>query len=124
METQAFVVGIGTRDPERLRTFYETTVGLAPRFEFAAGAFAVNAAADPCLLIEAHDEVAESAREPQRVLLNLVVANARAEEARLRAAGVEFIRAVYEDPEGLFATFTDPDGNYCQLVQLRGEGAT
>ena len=121
METRAFLVGIGTRDPQRLRDFYETTIGLAPRFEFAPGTFAVSASADPCILIEAHDEVAESAREPQRVLLNLIVDDARAEEARLRAAGVEFIQATYEEPgAGFFATFTDPDGNYCQLVQLGG----
>ena len=60
------------------------------------------------------------AKEPTRVLLTFTVADAVAEETRLRAAGVEFIRPATKEPwGGLVATFADPDGNYCQLVQFR-----
>ncbi len=120
MGAQAMIVALNSQQPERLRTFYETTVGLAPKFDFAPGAFALTADAPPCLIVESHDQVADAAKEPQRVLINLLVADARGEEARLRSAGVSFVEATYEEPGvGLFATFADPDGNYCQLVQLR-----
>jgi len=68
-----------------------------------------------------HSEVKGRAKEPQRLLLNLVVGDVATEEARLRSHGVEFVRdASVEDEVGVFATFVDPDGNYCQLVELYG----
>ena len=47
------------------------------------------------------------------------VATAGISVADAQQQGVTFIREPYEEPGvGMFATFTDPDGNYCQLVQL------
>jgi predicted enzyme related to lactoylglutathione lyase len=121
MEARAFIVAIGSRQPDTLRQFYEHTVGLVPRYEFAPGAFAVSATADPCLIVEEHSEVAGAAMEPKRLLLNFVVADAAAEERRLNSAGVEIVQPTYEEPGvGFFATFADLDGNFCQLVQLSG----
>ena len=72
-----------------------------------------------CLIVEGHSEVRGAAKEPQRLLLNFSVDDAVAEAGRLGGQGVTFIREPYEEPGvGMFATFTDPDGNYCQLVQL------
>lgn len=122
MSFEGFILTISSHDPDRLREFYRDVVGLAPRFEFTPGAFALNAASEePFLLIEEHSEVAERAREPQRTLLNLLVDDIAFEESRLRSRGVEFDRGAYEEPDvGMFATFRDPDGNLCQLVQLFG----
>jgi len=119
MPSEFFVVALNSEQPERLRVFYQDVIGLVPKFEFAAGAFATNASAAPSLIIEGHSEVRGHAKEPQRMLLNFLVADAAAEEARLEALGVDFVRTAYEEEGvGVFATFSDPDGNYCQLVEL------
>ena len=58
-------------------------------------------------------------REPQRILLNFLVGDAVIAADRLAARGVDFVRPPYEEEGvGMFATFLDLDGNYCQLVQL------
>jgi predicted enzyme related to lactoylglutathione lyase len=54
-------------------------------------------------------------------MLNFVVQDATSEQRRLKSRDVEFVRDATEEPGvGLFATFVDPDGNYCQLIELRG----
>jgi predicted enzyme related to lactoylglutathione lyase len=114
-----FIVTIGSESPERLRKFYADVVALTPLFDFTPGAFSVANSSVPVLIIEEHDEVKGTAREPERMLLNFLVDDMAAEEARLAGQGVEFVRAPYEEPGvGLFATFADLDGNLCQLIQL------
>ena len=55
------------------------------------------------------------------MLLTFTVDDAIAEQTRLEAAGVAFIRPATREPwGGLVATFADPDGNYCQLTQAKG----
>ena len=74
-----------------------------------------------CLIVEGHSEVRGAATEPYRMMLNFSVDDIAAEADRLRQQGVTYIRDPYEEPGvGMFATFSDPDGNYCQLVQLYG----
>jgi catechol 2,3-dioxygenase-like lactoylglutathione lyase family enzyme len=94
-------------------------VGLTPAFDVVPGAFTAGSSSFVSLIIEPHSEVSGRSREPQRVLLNFVVADANEEQRRLKAAGVDFIRdATMEPGAGIFATFTDPDGNLCQLIEL------
>lgn len=119
MHTQQFVVALNSPDPDRLVGFYRDVVGLTPCFDLVPGSFMVGASSFPSLLIEAHSEVTGPAHEPQRVLLNFLVDDVAREQRRLEDCGVQFIRPAYEEPEGVFATFADPDGNYCQLVELR-----
>ena len=53
------------------------------------------------------------------MLLNFIVSDLASEEARLKAAGVAFTMDATKEPGfGTIATFTDPDGNLCQLMQL------
>jgi catechol 2,3-dioxygenase-like lactoylglutathione lyase family enzyme len=122
MSFQGFILTISSHDPDRLRDFYRDVVGLVPLFDFTPGAFGLNAESqEPFLLIEEHSEVGASVREPERMLLNFLVDDIAFEESRLRSGGVEFDRAANEEPGvGMFATFRDPDGNLCQLVQLFG----
>ena len=69
-------------------------------------------------LIDGHSETKGPAKEPQRVLLTFSVDDCAGEQARLVAAGVQFIRPAAREPWGGFvATFLDLDGNYCQLVE-------
>jgi predicted enzyme related to lactoylglutathione lyase len=117
MEVQAFNVNVTSEDPARLIAFYADVVGLPRRPEIGAGAFGAGPAG---FLVDGHSATSGAAKEPTRVLLTFTVADAAAEQARLEAAGVEFIRPATREPwGGLVATFKDLDGNYCQLVQFR-----
>ena len=52
-------------------------------------------------------------------MLNFLVGDLASEEARLKRKSVEFIVGpTYEPGFGTVATFVDPDGNYCQLMEL------
>lgn len=120
MEIRQFIVNINSAAPDRLVAFYRDVVGLRPRFDFAAGAFGAGSGAAIAIIVEGHSEVRGETKEPERVLLNFLVDDAVMEHHRLEQEGVRFVRAVYEEPGvGRFATFVDPDGNYCQLVELR-----
>ena len=119
MHATHFLVLLHTDRPEHLVEFYRDVVGLEPRFEITPGAFTTGSSDFADLIIEPHSEVSGGAHEPQRVMLNFVVSDARAEERRLAAHNVPFVRPVTEEPGvGLFGTFEDPDGNYCQLIEL------
>ena len=115
MKVNAFNINICSETPEQLIAFYADIVGLQ-RLPISPGAFLAGGAA---LLIDGHSEVKGAAREPQRVLISFTVDDAIAEQNRLEAAGVNFIRPATREPWGGFvATFQDPDGNYCQLVAM------
>ena len=121
MQATQFLIILHTENPARLIDFYKDVVGLEPRFDYTPGAFNTGSAAMVDLIVEPHSEVTGAAREPQRVMLNFVVDDAVAEQRRLESHDVRFIRPATNEPGvGLFATFTDPDGNYCQLIELRG----
>jgi predicted enzyme related to lactoylglutathione lyase len=116
-----FIVTIGSDKPDRLRDFYGEVVGLRPMFEMTPGAFGLAGSEVPILIVEPHSAVHGPAKEPQRVLLNFLVDDMAAEVKRIRSSGTEFEREPYEEVGvGLFATFSDVDGNLCQLVQLFG----
>lgn len=120
MHVAQFVVIIHSENPERLIEFYRDVVGLAPAFDVVPGAFMAGSSSFVSMIIEPHSEVSGRSQEPHRVLLNFVVGDAHEEQRRLKGAGVEFVRdATMEPGAGIFATFPDPDGNYCQLIELR-----
>jgi predicted enzyme related to lactoylglutathione lyase len=114
MKVNAFNVNVCSDNPARLIAFYTDVVGL-PRMPQLPGAFM---AATTGFLVDGHSETVGPAKEPQRVLLTFTVDDATAEQQRLEAAGVRFVRPATREPwGGLVATFADPDGNYCQLVE-------
>jgi predicted enzyme related to lactoylglutathione lyase len=120
MQVQSFNINITSEDPERLVAFYRDVVGLPVHPQMGDGAFDVAGAA---LLIDGHSETRGSANEPQRVLINFFVADLAAEQARIEAQGVEFIRtAGREYWGGVISTFPDPDGNYLQIIEFRPDG--
>jgi len=119
MEVAQFLTIIHSEQPERLVSFYKDIVGLPPKFEVTPGAFMAGSSNFVSLIIEPHTDVVGSAKEPKRLLLNFVVDDAVSEQNRLQKRGVRFVRdATHEPGVGLFATFEDPDGNFCQLIQL------
>src|SRR5206468_8233826 len=98
-----------------LIAFYRDVVGLTPMPQISAGAFMAGTTG---FLVDGHRGVSGASREPQRVLLTFSVDDSGAEQSRLEAAGVKFIRPKKREPWGGFvATFEELDGNYCQLVE-------
>ena len=53
------------------------------------------------------------------MLLNFIIDDLASEQKRLEAQGVKFILSPAEEPGfGVISTFLEPDGNYCQLIEL------
>jgi predicted enzyme related to lactoylglutathione lyase len=102
---------LGSSNVAEMRNWYHRAFDAK---ENAMGAFELGAVQ---LFIEAHSEVHGSAQEPARCVLNLDVDDCRALAEHLRALGTRFVRDVEQEPFGLIATVTDPDGNYVQLIE-------
>ena len=121
MNVEQFVVNVNSAEPEKLIAFYRDTVGLAVNAEMGPGAFMAGSSSFVALIIEGHSDIKGPTKEPSRVLLNFLVSDLASEEARLKAAGVDFTMGATKEPGfGTIATFTDSDGNLCQLMQLEG----
>jgi predicted enzyme related to lactoylglutathione lyase len=121
LDVEQFVVNVNSSQPEKLIEFYRDTVGLTVNEKMGPGAFMAGSASFIALIIEGHDDVEGPTRDPARVLLNFFVSDLGSEASRLKAAGVAFVMdATVEPGFGMVATFTDPDGNLCQLMELEG----
>jgi predicted enzyme related to lactoylglutathione lyase len=119
MKVEQFVVNVNSERPEELIRFYEEVVGLETIPEMGPGMFRVGASPSVSFIVEGHSELRGTTKEPERVLLNFAVADLAAEQRRLEGRGVKFVREASEEAGvGVFATFVDPDGNYCQLVEF------
>src|SRR5215213_3223880 len=120
MKVTSFILNVTSEQPERLKAFFRDTVQLQPHPQIGDGAFTVGDGA--AFVIDGHSETKGTAKEPQRALINFWVDDVQSERERLEAAGVTFIRK--EGTEywgGVISTFLDPDGNYCQLMSMKGE---
>jgi predicted enzyme related to lactoylglutathione lyase len=110
---------LASTDPERLHAWY--VAALEPQEDTKVDDYRVLTFGGFHVLIDRRDDVSERNPEPGRVILNFDVADARATAARLSKLGGEWV-AELEDRDGsLFATATDPDGNYVQIIQLSDE---
>lgn len=116
MEVTSFNVNVTSEHPDRLAAFYREIVGLEVESEMGEGAFKVAGAH---FLIDGHSETVGDTKEPQRALINFFVADLAAEQSRLEAEGVKFVRTAGEEFwGGKISTFVDPDGNYAQLIEF------
>jgi predicted enzyme related to lactoylglutathione lyase len=121
LKVDQFVVNVNSEEPERLIAFYRDTIGLTPNPDFGPGAFMAGSSSFIALIIEGHSEVKGATKDPHRVLINFLVSDLASEEARLKAHDVPFIMSATKEPGfGTIATFADPDGNICQLMELDG----
>jgi predicted enzyme related to lactoylglutathione lyase len=114
-----FALNITSENPEKMNAFYRDVVGLPRREDMGDHAYDMGGAT---LFLDGHSETAGPAREPQRYMLDFFVDDLAAEQKRLEASGVTFIRK--EGKEywgGIISTFLDPDGNYVQLIEFRPE---
>lgn len=103
---------LGTTRPAELRAWYAKV--LAPG---STGTGAIDLGGF-LLAIDGREDVDAKNGEPGRVMLNFHVDDFDAVEARLTAAGVEWI-SVEDREKGRFGTFADPDGNYLQIIQWK-----
>lgn len=117
MEISSVLLNITSEDPSRMAAFYANVLKLKPNPVIGEGAFDLN---DGTVLhIDGHSETKGKSREPHRMLINFFVPDLKSEQARLKAAGVEFIREEgKEEWGGVISTFLDPDGNYLQLIEF------
>lgn len=112
-----FNINITSEQPERLTAFYRDVLQLTVDPEVGEGAFVVGGTS---LLIDGHSQTVGMAKEPQRVLINFFVDDIAAEQARLEAQGVAFLRDKGREYwGGVISTFLDPDGNYLQIIEYR-----
>jgi catechol 2,3-dioxygenase-like lactoylglutathione lyase family enzyme len=103
---------LATTNVNRLRDWYQNAFGVAvnPDGFFEFGGVSV--------LIDARDDVADQAVEPQRVILNFHVDDARAMAAHLDGADVTWVVPLELRTDAWFATLLDPDGNLLQIIEL------
>jgi predicted enzyme related to lactoylglutathione lyase len=119
VKVNTFILNITTDQPEKMNAFYKDVVQLPTRDDMGETAFDIAGGA---LVFDTHSETHGPAKEPQRALVNFMVDDLAAEQARLEVQGVKFIRtAGREYWGGVISTFLDPDGNYCQLIEFRPE---
>lgn len=119
MRMSQFALNITSDNPDRMNAFYRDVVGLPRRADMGEHAYDMGGAT---LFLDTHSETTGTAREPHRYLLDFFVDDLAAEQRRLEAAGVAFIRkGGREYWGGIISTFLDPDGNYVQLIEFRPE---
>ena len=111
---------IGSENPQGLAVYYTALFG-TPGWE--EGGFTGWRVGTGGLMVGRHDQVKGQNAEPGRLIWNIESPDVRGDFARLKAAGAVVVREPYspaeaagEASEVLIATFSDPDGNYFQLV--------
>jgi hypothetical protein len=95
-------VVVGSRSPQRLAAWY--------RWALVLGATAR-------LRITRRADVASTAVEPMRLIVNLTVDDIKAVEARLIAMETVWVRPVERCAWGIVGGVVDPDGHYVQVLQ-------
>ena len=119
MKINSFLINITSQDPERMKAFYGEVIGLEKNPDAGDDAFHAGGAT---IAIDGHSETRGAAKEPQRVLIDFMVDDLKAEQARLEGKGVKFLRTAGKEWwGGIISTFQDPDGNYCQIIEYKPE---
>lgn len=110
---------LASTQPERLGAWYAAV--LAPEEDGDVNGYRVLNYGGFYLLIDGREDVAVTNPDPTRVILNFDVSDAASVVQRMEEEGTTWV-APLEDRDGsLFATATDPDGNYVQVIQLSDE---
>jgi predicted enzyme related to lactoylglutathione lyase len=107
---------IGSENPERLVEYYTRLFG-EPGWN--DGGYVGWMLGSGGVTVGPHSEVKGSNAEPGRIIWNIETADVKGEFERFKAAGATVIAEPYsfdQAPESWIATFSDPDGNYFQLM--------
>ena len=103
---------LASTDPDRLRAWYARAFGVEPTPDGFIEFGGVS------VLIDGRDDIAPHPAEPTRVIVNFHVADLRATAAHLDGIGVSWILEPEFRGDAWFATFSDPDGNVLQIIEL------
>lgn len=108
---------IGSAEPKPLADYYRALFG-EPRWD--EGGFTGWDLGDSGFAVGPHDAVTGRNTQPGRLIWNLETTDVQGDYERLRAAGATVVQEPYEaggEASGMWvATFSDPDGNYFQLM--------
>jgi catechol 2,3-dioxygenase-like lactoylglutathione lyase family enzyme len=103
---------------KNLLPFYRDTLGLKVGMD-TPGFVILGEPNGVSLALGTHSDVHGKNAEPARHMVAFDVDDVRAESARLKAAGVEFVEEPNDLGNGLtMATLRDPEGNLVQLMQF------
>ena len=107
---------IGSEDPKRLRDYYTKLFG-TPGME--EGGYSGWAIGNGWITVGPHDQVKGGNSEPGRLIWKIESTDVQGDFERLKAAGATTVEEPYHPQaasEMWIATFSDPDGNYFQLM--------
>lgn len=112
-------VVLGSRAPRRAAAWYRRALGLADADAApqAGDEDEVLMAGDVELHIVFRPHIGAAAAEPVRAVLNFVVDDILAVEARLVALEAIWVRELERTPSGIIGTVLDVDGNYVQIIE-------
>jgi Glyoxalase-like domain len=110
-------VVLGSRMPRRAAAWYRRALGLPDAEAVSKTGDEVLTAGDVELHIVYRSHVGAAAAEPIRTVLNFVVDDIEAAEARLVAMEAVWVREVERTPWGMIGTVLDLDGNYVQIIE-------
>jgi hypothetical protein len=118
-EPSAFLrkVVLGSRAPHRAAAWYRRALGLADAEAPSKAADEVLRAGGVELHIVHRSHVGSAALEPVRAVLNFIVDDIGAVEARLVAMEAIWVREVELTASGMIGTVLDVDGNYVQIIE-------
>jgi len=112
---------IGSDNPQRLTDYYTGLFG-APGFsESGYNGWKIG---EGFITVGPHDQVKGTNSEPGRLIWNIETSDVKADFDKLKAAGATTVREPYgfgDSDRFSIATFSDPDGNYFQLVSPMGD---
>ena len=107
---------IGTDNAPRLVDYYTKVFG-KPSWD--QGGFVGWLIGSGGVTVGAHDQVHGKNAQPGRIIWNIESADVKGDFARLKGAGATVVREPYnfeQAQDTWIATFSDPDGNYFQLM--------
>src|SRR6266508_4507410 len=107
---------IGSEEPQRLAEFYTRLFG-EPGWK--GDGFTGWQLGTGWLTVGPHDQVKGTNAQPGRIIWNIESPDVPGDVERFTAAGAAVVQEPYHPgamAEGWIATFSDPDGNYFQLM--------
>jgi len=103
-------------DLERAKKFYEETLGLSKKYEYSSYVGFECGGVEVGLIPKLETGQRVSMPSPP---VGFLVDNVERVYNELKQKGVKFIKELHEEPwGGRQATFTDPDGNILEIMQI------
>ena len=107
---------IGTDDPQRLVDYYTKLFGEPTMSDGGYTGWLIGTG---FVTVGPHSEVTGRNAQPGRLIWNIETPDVKGEYEKFVAAGATVVREPYNFegfPDSWIATFSDPDGNYFQLM--------